>query len=570
VEDLIVPIYHRIRAHLPILFLFALLLALTKPANFGDTKWYARNLLAHQRGDFHESGSRLWEFGHLLLRPVGYVAYRAMEPWARGVLGQSDYPVAWMALVAVSLICSLILACLFQSLAELAGATRKVSFFVALATLACNGVLTFAPSGTSYIPGLTFLTWAVWLNMAGAVQGMKKVSPALWAGVALALSVLFWFPNAVSAASVLLVGLCWDRSDWSWNSAEWRQRVRWCLISAVTAAGTMVVMYAVAALALGMHSGADFFAWADEARHGWAQNRNLVRLVSGLPRGFVAFDSGLVFKRYLFHDPYAPVTRWDLVRFGIWKVGLFYAAALCLAASLVRSRRGRVALGLFVAGAAPVILFALYFEAGSMERYLAIYPFLVLALAVAFNAPRPSLASRGLIAMLIVIGFANVISMWRPAVVRDWSGERGRMQFLRTATTPNSQIWLLTGDRLFSVPEVFLFDRSSQGPELPLEEIAPIANEALPNWRKHFAALTLATWEHGGQVWMTKRILEQRPDPAWGWTEGDDPRISWKQLVTVATQVEIAQDGGGRDGFARLADTASSREYLGTLIEGTN
>src|SRR5271157_488010 len=57
--------FRRIHPYWLMAIAWALLLALTKSTNLGDTKWYARNIVSCTRGDFRDVGSRLWEFGHL-------------------------------------------------------------------------------------------------------------------------------------------------------------------------------------------------------------------------------------------------------------------------------------------------------------------------------------------------------------------------------------------------------------------------------------------------------------------------------------------------------------------------
>src|ERR1700735_2862441 len=182
----VAPILKRVWTALPIVLATFLLMLVTMPTNFGDTKWYARNLVAHERGDFHEDGSRLWEFGHLIERPVGYAVYRSLKPFGRS-RGWSDYLTARASLLGISITCALILAGLLQSLARRAGASAVTAFFIALAAMAWNGPLTFAPSGTAYIPGLLFLTSALWLSLAGG----HRWSLAVTTGAMLAISACF-------------------------------------------------------------------------------------------------------------------------------------------------------------------------------------------------------------------------------------------------------------------------------------------------------------------------------------------------------------------------------------------
>ena len=64
---------------------------------------------------------------------------------------------------------------------------------------------------------------------------------------------------------------------------------------------------------------------------------------------------------------------------------------------------------------------------------------------------------------------------------------------------------------------------------------------------------------------MAKRLLSGRPRPEWGWTEGDDARISWKELSAFAQGLEADDGVGGDDGFVRLANTSLARRNLQAL-----
>jgi hypothetical protein len=84
----------------------------------------------------------------------------------------------------------------------------------------------------------------------------------------------------------------------------------------------------------------------------------------------------------------------------------------------------------------------------------------------------------------------------------------------------------------------------------------------LTKWREAFAAHALAVWNRGGDVWITRRAWADRPNPSWGWTEGDDPRIAWSQIPAFMRELTIAESTAGSDGFAKLADTPQNRAFL--------
>jgi len=406
---------------------------------------------------------------------------------------------------------------------------------------------------------LLFLTLAVRI-------GVGKQPSALWMGLCLALAVALWFPYVLSVPSAALIAFCWNRSDWSLAGRETHQRLRRTFTALLVAASLVALLYGAGMLALGIHSAGGFAQWVRESQHGWAQNRTALRLVSGLPRAFISMGQDtILFKRFALHDPYAPVTKLDLVFSSLWKLALFYCAMLCLALALLR-KRGRLALAMLAAGAAPVLAFALLFESGSLERFLALYPFLALAIAVALAIAPSAWTVRVLVLFLMVAAVSDVHDAWRPRVERQQRQTLSRALLLEGAAARNGEIWLTSlTDPLNWSDEAFPFEDRSNLRELRFEPLAQIGTEGAAHWRQNFARSTLHTWDAGGPVWLSKRLLAERPRPEWGWTEGDSAQVSWPGLTTLARSLETDKDVGGEDGFVRLADTPANRARLAMI-----
>src|SRR5262249_38651283 len=140
---------------------------------------------------------------------------------------------------------------------------------------------------------------------------------------------------------------------------------------------------------VGIHSVADFRHWMQETTGQSAQDKGLVRTIFGFARSFIFMgNDGMRFKRYLIHDPYNPVTKLELLRLSLWKFLLFYTFLGAILLNLLRSGVGRRVLALFLATAVPVIGLAVYWQGGDVERYLALYPVLFLALGVSLDPAR--------------------------------------------------------------------------------------------------------------------------------------------------------------------------------------
>jgi hypothetical protein len=83
--------------------------------------------------------------------------------------------------------------------------------------------------------------------------------------------------------------------------------------------------------------------------------------------------------------------------------------------------------------------------------------------------------------------------------------------------------------------------------------IVNTGNVQVLTWRQNLAARTLQVWRNGGEVWVSKRVWSSRPMRSWNWAEGDDPRVSWKELPQFFSTLHTDAESGGTDGFRRLA-----------------
>ena len=63
---------------------------------------------------------------------------------------------------------------------------------------------------------------------------------------------------------------------------------------------------------------------------------------------------------------------------------------------------------------------------------------------------------------------------------------------------------------------------------------------------------------------VERHILEraERPEAHWGWVEGDDPRVSWRELPEFFRQFDTGDAVGGADGFVLIPPSARNRDIL--------
>jgi len=567
---------------------YVLATLLTDAYFMADTADYVQSILAREAGrDYH-----FWEFGHLLWRPVGWLSFWVARPLAVAFTGSDPVAGATWVLMALNWLAGLACVLLVRAVAgRVAGRASWAANVAAVGFVFAQGFLNNAQIGSSYVPGLAFLLLGLYFltktgtyddagndaddtrktgDARGADNNHEVASESAdssgWragvaAGVALALSVCFWFPYiwalpAAFVAPVLLSGMWRGRNSW--------RVVAWA-VAACAAAGTLC--YAAAIVALGIDSPAGLKAWVVASSHG-NTTRGAARAVFGLARSFVnTGNDGVLFKRYLIGDELNPVSLWALARLSLVKFALFYLFAAALAASLLWARRGRRVAALLAAGSLPIICFAVLFDGGAVERYLPLYPFVFVALAAGLasaTAPRASRwAMLGFVGALVVV---NGAALSKPALGRRQDETARRVADLRPRLGPRSLLYAVTWlDELVNFDRSFPFHPLNRGARPRVFSLVTPGSAQVKTWREEFAARTLAAWDEGGEVWVSRRAFAARPDFDWNWAEGDDPNVRWRDFPEFFSRLDAGETVGGDDGFFLLPPTPRNVPLLRDL-----
>ena len=546
-----------LRQYAPIALISAGILALTRPYLLGDTTTYAGQIFDAASGHTGPPYVPLWEFGHLIWRPTGLLLYRALGP----IL--PDWPLPWLkivaGLIALNLLCAWIAALLFYSIAVRLGLSRWYATALAAGVLCLNAFLDYAHSGHSYVPAVMFLALATRMVLGAASAG-SRARAAGWAGLALGMSALLWFPYVLVFPAVVLLAAAWPAATPHTPAERWRVAASLSLGAAVM----LLAGYAIAIFAQRLYSAAAIFAWLRDASHGILPSPSLSRTGFGIARSIVYMDDGIQFKRFLLHDPYANVRLPELLGASVGKLSLVCLFFVGLALALVRDAAGRVALAATLTAALPTLVFANFlFEPGQMERYLFLLPFLTVCLAMVLARPGTPFP---LLAMMVVplVAFTgwNLAAMWASTIHAKEEAVARRAGLLKPQWRPSSKVAVLNyQDELVAFVETFPFHPLNRDPLRVFDIIEP-SSVRVPTWRQEFATEALAAWAESGDVWLTKRALAYQPRREWAWAEGVDPRVAWKELPEFFSRLEIAADVGGEDGFVRLAPSAANQEFL--------
>jgi hypothetical protein len=528
------------------IFYFALT-ALTREVTLNDTYYYISSILNY-------SGGRdllFWDFGHLLWRPGILALFRV----SHGIVSWIDpYSLVFRLMLAVNWLaglgCVLIMARVTR---RFASASLTV---VVVATLAISqGFLNFVHTGTAYIPGLFFLILA--LDIATARLDLAAIS---WAksssfGAALALAVLLWLPYIFALPALLLLPVL--------LGGQTRGSIRFSLKATAACALVGLGTYGCVAFKLNLSTVQEILDWIGASSHSLNAVGGLPRAIYGFGRSWFAMgNDGLQFRRFLLHDPYAPVSPVALLFTSLWKLIFTYSL---LAAIIVRLQRGstgdRRVLAFFLLAVLPVFAFGLRWYGGDMERYLASFPAILVAAACAFNSRPPrllKLAGIGFVSALLIVNLSKDLRWVREAEDRGLSARLNALG----QSPENSYVVLIPGDPLLGIQSSNLTSTTRPSTNFVLISVVPIGYSYANEWRELLASISLKAWQGGKEVWICRGLLETTPQSKWGWVEGADPDVQWKDIYQFFSQFEVS---GNRGDFVEILPTPSNIELFKTM-----
>ncbi|MDQ1611698.1 MAG: hypothetical protein QOG00_1629 [Pyrinomonadaceae bacterium] len=543
--------------------LYVLVTWLTDAFYMGDTSFYGAMVanVAGGRGYqlWEATGNySLWEFGHLLWRPLGVAAFPLLRPLAGMSVGSDLSPAALYAMVVLNWLSGLACVVLMHALLRRVCERVWIAHVTTAAFIFTQAFLNYTQTGCSYVPGLAFLLLGLYLLLRDGGDGrVERAWPtATLAGLAFALAVGLWVPYlwavpAAVCAPLILYG--------------WRRPALWRLsIYAALAFGLLTgALFIAVALGIGIRSMGGFREWVLASSHHLVQNRGLPQVVFGLARSFISMGGdNVVFKRYLLHDPYSPVSLVDLFRLSLWKLALFYLFLAAVLANLSRSPFGRRLLCLLALAGLPVLGFALAWQGTVMERYLPWFPFLFLALAYSLDDRRAFRLGKAItLIFMLAMAVTNFAAMHRSVLDQREAEATARASELQTLVRPQD-IVLVGKDELENFVRDFPFNPVNHHNALRVHSFLPLGMPQLNEWRADVARKSFAAWGAGGDVYVARRVFAARPRAEWEWVEGADPRVRWAEVAEFFAGLETGRTLGGEDGFVLVPQTPANEKFL--------
>lgn len=537
-----------------VLIAFVLANVFTNAWLMGDTVDYVDSISAHDQGRFLQ----FWEFGHLLWRPFGWLAFRLSEPVTNLLFGADQRAKITFTLMAINwiggLACVLILAALIRHVC-------KSEWIVNLSTIGflfSAAFLNYSQTGSAYVPGLALVLLAMLILVRDSHKSASSKVQAVYAGFLLAAAVCLWIPFILLLPAALTISLFIIRFD--------MRTVRSVLWTVIALSVVTAVAYLAVIAMLGITSPAALRSWVTAASHGMDRMRGVPRMIFGFANSLIDLGGdGAIYKRYLRHDPYNPVSAADLFRSSLWKLLLCYLFLASFLFVLLRSTSRWKYVGLLLVNFIPTIIFALFiFEAGDTSRYIITLPIFFLVLAYsACNHRAPSWFKYFGVLVIAILIITNVRVMSASRLHEREQRNIARVEQLLPRLKPNSIVVVShLQDDLANFTRDFLFNPVIRNNNLHYTAVLAINTSQVDHWRQESAQQIEKVWSKNGDVWLTKRLLSPRPRLDWNWVEGDDPRVSWTDLYNYFSRFETGQAVGDDDGFVLLLPSEKNKELL--------
>ena len=561
-----------LRRYTAVALAYVLATALTDAAFMGDTPGYTRAILTYEHGGAYIWDNPFWEFGHLLWRPLGWLAFHSLRPLVALFVGGDERLQVTLALMWLNWLAGLVCVLLVRRLCARVSDRAWVCTLVTLIFIAAHAFLNYAQTGCAYVPGLALLLLGLCLLARGSTQSEElhaddehapRTGELLAAGACLAGAICLWFPYvlAVPAALALPATL----------GVAHRRAFRAAALAAVACAAACVLLYGAVLAHLGIYDLAHLKAWMAAAGHGYHRT-GLARMLFGLARSFMHMgQEGILFKRFLLHDPYNPVTLRQLFGASLWQLAIFYLTAAGLTLRLLLSRDGRRTFALLAIACAPVFAFALViFEGGMPERYLPLFPFICLALALNEDARRrPAFFKYLALVFATALVVANARALAKPVLARQQAMVAARLADLPARARPHSVVAVIhLQDELAEFYFNYPFHPLNRRGQLEVYNVLEPGAARIVTWRADFARTAQTAWAAGGDVWLSRRFFAPRPQAEWNWVEGDERRVTWADLPQFFAQFDTGDAVGDVDGFVLLARTPRNEELLARWAAG--
>ncbi len=534
---------------------YSLATSFTRPIFFGDTRAYTLSILNFTRGEFHPfwEDNAFWDFGHLLWRPIGWLTFVLLRPITSHIVGSDPRASIASCLFGLNWIAGLLSVLVLNLILRKVSPRTGWNNILTVGFLVSQALLNFSQTGASYVPGQLLLLLSIYVSILGVTKQNRIWVTSLIAGFAFAGAVCLWFlyifaTPSLALTPIMLVG----------NPTKSRLRIglQTCIIAGLVT----ICAYALVIAHLNLQRWQDVLTWVLTSSHGVDNIKGLSRTAFGFARSFFNMGrDGILFKRFLLHDLYNPVSLFQLFRLSLAKFLLFYYVLICMLVALLRcgSRHFLVS---FVICAVPVMGFAVFWQGGDIERYLPLFPLLFIGLSRGLVDDRARWFRSIVFVFVAFLGITNISALSRRRSEAKQKTTSQQLLAFKKVLKSGSEVILLD-DELATLRHD-TFPVTTQDDLLPTYILLTVGTSSVPVWRENFSNLVLSVWRNGGDIWVSKRLLDARPDSELAWVEGDDKRISWRDIHGFFSQLEVDASVFSPPGFTLLSASSRNRTFL--------
>lgn len=534
------------------LLLFSIAAAVTTPPFAGDSSIYCHDVV---RVVQHAAPtSTLWEPGHVLWRPLGYVLAPLLFAAVPNRVAWTPELKIGYGYMLLNLAFGMLAAVLMTDLCRRMGRSRAAAAIAAVLFVCADGILAYSQSESSYIVGMGIFIAGLWWHLARPASKFSIAGPGVLFGV----TALFWLPYLIAIPAA-----CCARKLYLWTPGD-RRNITWfaVVLQAMAAGGVVAAGVALATVMAEVHSVPAWIAWIQASGHGMHQNHQGLRAITGCSRLFIDLGSdGIYLKRFLFHDPYHPVGALGLIAHCVWRPAFFFLFMGATVLLAWNSRAGRRSLAVLALAVVPALVAAIFvFEPSSPERFFPVLPFLLLSIAAAWRSDwRFAPLARAVVCLFAILlpvmnapTFIDAFSGWR----RPAQAQAG--EFRAAAAPDDALIALLITEPLVDLANDHPFDSLNRAGAIRSWWALDLMDNRAQLWPDRVARFVMANWAGGHAAWVEKAALADRPADRLLWVEGDNPQVHWRGVPAFFRTLDFDKDSGSPDGFLRIAHSAGN------------
>jgi hypothetical protein len=194
-----------------------------------------------------------------------------------------------------------------------------------------------------------------------------------------------------------------------------------------------------------------------------------------------------------------------------------------------------------------------------------VYPVTYIAIAQALR--KNPIGSWSRVALLCVAGPLLIAVNWTAfgstGHEKEYNAVIERRMSLDRIIPKRAMVMTLEGDPIDTLSAVYPLDARFQPERFESHGAVEPGTTSEKTWRHDFLRIAQSEWDKGDEVWISKRLLADRPKPEWRWVEGENGVLWWKDILSYFRSFETDHETGGEDGFVRLAHSAGNEQRVG-------